>query len=135
MTVACQERILIIEDEEDLALILECRLEAAGYEVHVESRGLSGIQHVMEHPADLVILDLRLPDMEGHEVCRELRKRYDHTDLPVLMFTVMNEPLDDLQGFAAGANAYLPKACEPSQLFDTIERLLHGEEVPVGPRF
>ena len=135
MTVACQERILIVEDEEDLALILQCRLEAAGYEVHIELRGASGLQHAREESADLVILVLRLPDMEGHDVCRELRKQFTHEDLPVLMFTVMNEPLDDFQGFAAGADAYLPKACDPSHLLDTIERLLHGEEIPVGPRF
>ena len=135
MTVACQERILIVEDEEDLALILQCRLEAAGYEVHVESRGASGLRYAVEQQPNLVILDVRLPDLGGHEVCREIRKHYDHSDLPVLIFTVVDEPLDDLHGFVSGADAYLPKACEPSQLLDTIERLLHGEEIPLGPRF
>ena len=135
MTVACQERILVIEDEEDLALILQFRLKSAGYEVQIEPLGAGGLRAAATQRPALVILDLRLPDLDGHEVCRALRDRYSHTDLPILMFTVMDDPSEDIHSFAAGADAYLPKSTEPSQLLDTVERLLRGEEIPVGPRF
>ncbi|MBI4342114.1 MAG: response regulator [Candidatus Omnitrophica bacterium] len=134
MMVTCQERILVVEDEEDLGLILQTRLESAGYEVHLEPRGSAGVEYAIEHQPDLVILDVRLPDLHGFEVCRQLRQRYGHEELPVLMFTVMDGPMDDIHGFASGANAYLPKTCEPVRLLDAVERLLHGEEVPPGPR-
>ena len=135
MTVTCQERILVIEDEGDLALILQTRLEVAGYEVHVEPLGSIGVEYAIEHQPDLVILDVRLPDLHGFEVCRQLRQRYGHDELPVLMFTILDGPVDDIQGLASGANAYVPKSSAPSRLLDTVGRLLHGEEVPAGPRF
>ena len=128
-------RILIVEDEGDLSLVLQTRLEAAGYEVHISQLGSDGVEYAIEHHPNLVILDVRLPDLHGYEVCRQLRQRFSHLELPVLMFTVMNGPLDDIQGLSAGANAYLPKACQPARLLDAVERLIHGEEVPVGPRF
>ena len=128
-------RILIVEDEGDLSLVLQARLEAAGYEVHVEPLGSLGVEYAFEQHPNLVILDVRLPDLHGYEVCRQLRQRFNHLELPVLMFTVMNGPLDDIQGMSAGANAYLSKACQPTQLLDALERLLLGEEMPVGPRF
>ena len=128
-------RILVVEDEGDLSLLLQARLEAAGYEVHIEPLGSVGVEYAIEHHPSLVILDVRLPDLHGFEVCRQLRQRYNHEELPVLMFTVMDGPVDDIHGLSAGANAYLPKACHPAELLSAVERLLHGEEVPAGARF
>lgn len=128
-------RILVVEDEGDLSLVLQTRLEAAGYEVHVAQLGSAGVEYAIEHHPNLVILDVRLPDLHGYEVCRQLRQRFTHEEPPVLMFTVMNGAMDDIHGLSAGANAYLTKACQPTQLLDAVERLIHGEEIPVGPRF
>ena len=123
--VTTQERILVVEDEADISLVLKTRLEAAGYEVQTAIYGARGISQAMEHQPDLVILDVRLPDMGGYEVCQELRKQYDYSTLPILMFTVMDGPIDDIYGLAAGANAYLTKACAPSELLDCVDQLLH----------
>ena len=128
-------RILIVEDEGDLGIVLEARLKSAGYEVHVERLGASGVEYAFEQEPTLVILDVRLPDLHGYEVCRQLRQRFSYEQMPVLMFTVMDGHIDDIQGLSAGANAYLPKACQPARLLDAVERLLHGEEIPIGPRF
>ena len=123
--VATQERILVIEDEADISLVVKARLEAVGYEVETAVYGANGISQAMAHQPDLVILDVRLPDMGGYEVCQELRKQYDHTELPILMFSVMDGPIDDIYGMATGANAYLRKACEPAELLHSIDQLLH----------
>ena len=125
MVAACIERILVVEDEDDIALILKARLESAGYEVHTETYGSSALSYAIEHHPDLVILDVKLPDLWGRDVCQELRKVYERAELPVLMFTVMNGPIDDILGFAAGADAYLTKDCEPTELLDTVDQLLH----------
>ena len=130
MTVACQERILVIEDEEDIAFIVKTRLESAGYEVQTAAYGATGLSAAIAHHPDLVILDVRLPDLGGYEVCQELRKLYSRSEMPVLMFTVMNGPIDDIQGFAAGADAYLNKECSPAELLGTIEQLLTAEPLP-----
>ena len=125
MVAACIERILVVEDEEDIALVLKARLESAGYEVHTETFGSAALSYAIEHRPDLMILDVKLPDLWGREVCQEIRKLYGRSDLPVLMFTVLNGPIDDILGFAAGADAYLTKDCEPAQLLDTVDQLLH----------
>ena len=122
--VDCQERILLVEDEEDVAFVLKIRLEAAGYEVRTETSGAVALSYAAAHQPDLVILDVKLPDFGGHEVCRELRKLYPRDDLPVLMFTGLDGPMDDIPGFVAGADRYLSKRAEPEALFKAIEGLL-----------
>ena len=122
--VTCQERILLVEDEVDIALVLQARLEAAGYEVHTEASGAVALSYAAEHRPDLVILDIKLPDLGGHDVCRELRKLYERSELPVLMFTGLDGPMDDIPGFVAGADRYLSKRAEPAELFQVIEELL-----------
>ena len=122
--VSCQERILLVEDEEDIAFVLKIRLEAVGYEVHTEASGAVALSYAAQHQPNLVILDIKLPDLGGHEVCRELRKLYGHSELPVLMFTGLDGPMDDIPGFVAGADRYLSKRSEPEELFRAVEELL-----------
>ena len=74
--VITQERILVVEDEADISLAMKARLEAAGYEAQTAIYGAEGIGRAMAHQPNLVILDVRLPDLSGFEVCRELRKLY-----------------------------------------------------------
>ena len=68
MAVACQERILVVEDEDDIAFVLKARLESAGYEVHTEGYGATALSYATAHQPDLVILDVKLPDVDGFEV-------------------------------------------------------------------
>jgi DNA-binding response OmpR family regulator len=119
-----KRRLLVVEDDEPLAHLLKLQLEDEGFEVHTENRGKSAMHYASKNPVDLVILDLRLPDVSGYEVCREIRKIYNPWAVPVLMLTAMNEPIDQLRGFAHGADAYLTKPCEPAELMKTIGLLL-----------
>ena len=118
------EWILIVEDDADMAQVLKTRLRSVGFEVHAEDRGQTALSYASEHQPDLVILDLKLPDMSGYEVCKALRKLYDAWSPPILMLTGMKEPVDQLRGFAHGADAYLTKPYEPTELVKTVSMLL-----------
>ena len=125
-----REKILLIEDDEKVYQPLKCRLESVGFEVHVKDCGTTGLSYAAEYRPDLVILDLKLPDMGGYEVCKKIRKLYHHWVMPILMLTGMDEPIDQLRGFAHGADAYLTKPYEPAELLKTVKLLL-GEITPI----
>jgi DNA-binding response OmpR family regulator len=116
-------RILLVEDDEAAATMLAALLARHGYEVTVESRGTVALAVAAEQPFDLVILDVKLPDIEGYAFARELRKRHSHWAVPILMFTALGRPMDQLRGFACGADAYVAKPCEFSELLKTVEGL------------
>jgi DNA-binding response OmpR family regulator len=118
-------RILVVEDEDPLARLLKSHLERAGHDVHVENEGKPALAFAAEHETDLVILDLKLPDMSGYEVCLELRRLYHPWILPVLMLTALNKPKHHLLGFSHGADAYLTKPVQTSELLGTIAEMLH----------
>ena len=124
------KQILIVEDEAALAKIVKWQLESAGYEVHAEGDGKSGLTWAAEHQPDLVIVDLRLPDISGYDVCRELRKLSTPWVLPILILTAMDKPVDELRGFAHGADAYLTKPFDANELRRTVTLLL-GESATV----
>ena len=120
------KHILIVEDEEPLARMLQARLESIGYGVHTETHGKAGLEYAVSNRLDLVVLDVNLPDINGYEVCRELRKIYHSWVLPVLMLTIKDKPVDQLRGFAHGADAYIVKPFDSNELFQTVA-LLIGE--------
>ena len=124
MDEARRKRILIVEDDEHMGDILKMQLESNGFEAQVERDGMSAVKYASTHRLDLVILDLRLPDISGFQVCKELRKVYHPWVLPILMLTAMAEPFDQLRGFAHGADAYLIKPHEPKELLKTVDLLL-----------
>ena len=126
MVAVSAKRILVIEDDEAMANSLKRLLELEGFEVRVEPSGSVGLLDAAERQPDLVVLDLRLPDMHGYQVCREFRKRYHSWVLPIVMLTGMDKPIDQLRGFAYGADAYLTKPCPAEEIVKTV-RLLLGE--------
>ncbi len=119
-----RDRILIVEDDVSLARIMGRLLESVGYDVSHAPTGIAALAYADEHAIDLVILDLRLPDMNGYEVCAKLRHEFTSWSLPIVMLTGMDKPVDQLRGFARGADAYLTKPCEPPELIKTIGLLL-----------
>lgn len=124
MTPDLRHHILVIEDDATTAETLKKRLETAGFQVSAVESGKAAMNWAFRQIPDLVILDLRLPDMSGYEVCRHLRKLYNSWTLPILMLTGMNEPVDQLRGFAHGADAYLTKPYDPAELIKTVSVLL-----------
>lgn len=117
-------RILVVEDEVGIGRLLTAYLESVGFEVHHETHGEPALLYAAEHRPDLVILDLRLPDLHGYEVCQELRRLYDAWALPIMILSSLDANSDKIRGYAYGANAYLTKPFEPPELLPTVTRLL-----------
>ena len=103
-------------------------LGAAGFEVATVAGGVAALERLARQPYDAVVLDLTLPDMDGLEVCRRLRARWD---TPVLMLTARGEPMDRVVGLEIGADDYLAKPFEPRELLARLRALLRRAHAPV----
>jgi len=119
-----QEHILVIEDEEHLAVGIKYNLEAEGYRVTTLGTGQDGLDCVQKDPTniDLVILDLMLPEMSGYAVCESLRAA-GH-GLPVLILSARSMPEDRAQGFNVGADQYMTKPFDLDELISRVKNLL-----------
>jgi DNA-binding response OmpR family regulator len=115
-------RVLIVEDNDDLAFGLRTALEFEGYEVDVAGDGQRGLEAVVADPPDLVVLDLMLPEMDGYTVLRELRQRGVH--VPVLILTARGEEADVVLGFDCGADDYVTKPFSTAELLARARALL-----------
>ena len=120
--------ILIVEDEEHLARGLKFNLEAEGYEIQVAGDGETALDLLLKQHArfDLLVLDVMLPGKDGFAVASELRKASHY--IPLLMLTARGRPEDVLDGFAAGADDYLPKPFDLNILLARIQSLLRRRE-------
>lgn len=105
------ERILIVEDDQDIAFIEKDYLEMNGYQVHIASDGNEGLQEGLSGKYQLILLDVMLPGMDGFEICRRLR---DKVDVPIMMVTAKREDIDKIRGLGFGADAYIEKPFSPS---------------------
>src|SRR3569623_473756 len=117
-------RILIIEDEEPLTLLLRYNLEAEGYDVDSTARGDEAEIKLKEAVPDLLVLDWMLPGMSGIELCRRLRARPDTERLPIIMLTARGEEGERVRGLATGADDYIVKPFSVPELLARIRALL-----------
>ena len=117
-------RILIIEDEEPLTLLLRYNLEAEGYDVDTSARGDEAEIKLKESPPDLLVLDWMLPGMSGIELCRRLRARPETERLPIIMLTARGEESERVRGLATGADDYIVKPFSVPELLARIRSLL-----------
>src|SRR5262245_29856854 len=117
-------RILIVEDEEALTLLLRYNLEASGYEVEAVARGDEAEVRLKEAHPDLVILDWMLPGLSGIELCRRLRARPDTKALPIILLTARGEESERVRGLATGADDYIVKPFSVPELIARVSALL-----------
>jgi two-component system phosphate regulon response regulator OmpR len=115
------DRILLIDDDPRLAAMVAEYLGGAGYRVATAPDGTHGLTRLAREPYDAVVLDLSLPDIDGLEVCRRLRARWD---IPVLMLTARGDATDRIVGLELGADDYLPKPFEPRELLARLRAIL-----------
>ena len=106
-------RILIVEDDEDISMVEEAYLEAAGYQTVIVTDGAEVSGLLEEELFDLILLDLMLPGKSGYEVCREIR---DKLDIPILMVTARTESVDKIRGLGLGADDYIARPFDPAEL-------------------
>jgi two-component system alkaline phosphatase synthesis response regulator PhoP len=121
-----KEKILIIEDEEDLVKGLKLNLAGEGYEVDWASDGEEGLRKALEERPDLIILDIMLPKMNGLDICRELRKK--NISIPIIMLTAKGEEIDKVVGLEIGADDYMTKPFSIRELLARIKAHLRREK-------
>lgn len=123
---APKKRILIIEDEYSASKFLSLRLKKLGFMVSAAFDGMTGLKEATETIPDLIILDLMIPKLPGEEVCKALRESFDEklVKIPIIMLTGKDSVVDKILGKVIGADAYLTKPYEFSDLFDEIKKIL-----------
>ena len=115
-------RVLIVEDDPAMAVALRDGFEAEGYDVEVANDGESGLREAREHPPDLMILDVMLPKLSGHDVCRALRG--EGARLPIIMLTARGQEIDKVVGLKLGADDYITKPFSFMELLARVEAVL-----------
>jgi len=119
-----QHKILIVDDEPDIRDVLKITLECEGFEVHEAKDGIEGLEQVHKISPDLVILDYKMPRMNGLEVCSILKKDILLRHMPIIMLTGKGETQDKVSGINAGADDYLVKPFEPQELLARITMIV-----------
>ena len=127
--------IVIAEDSRLQGRILKAALEAAGYLVHWGANGSEALALIREHRPVLVVSDIEMPEMDGHELCRTLKADAELRHIPVLMLTALAATSDILDGLREGAAAYVTKPYDPPYVVDRIEHLIRHLSAPDTPGY
>ena len=125
-----KKRILLIEDEEDIAALIKLQAEITGYKLHVEVDGINGYRAIEREKPDLVILDIMLPGENGLDVCRKMKSNSETKNVPVIILSAKGEELDVVLGLELGADDYVPKPFSPKVLFSRIKAVLRRGKEP-----
>lgn len=125
-----KKRILLIEDEEDIASLIKLQAELSGYKLHVEVDGINGYRAIEREKPDLVILDIMLPGQNGFDVCRKMKSNPELKNIPVVIISAKGDELDVVLGLELGADDYVPKPFSPRVLFSRIKAVLRRGKEP-----
>ena len=115
------QTVLVVEDESSIASFVALYLKNAGYKVRTVGTGEAALERLANERPDLVVLDLMLPDLDGIEVCRRIRKS---SEVPILMLTARDEDVDKIIGLEVGADDYLTKPFNPRELVARVKSIL-----------
>lgn len=118
------EKILIIDDDLDTLRLVGLMLQRQGYQISAATNGQQGLDKAFEEDPDLILLDIMMPEMDGYEVTRRLRRNPSTMETPILMFTAKTQLDDRVIGFEVGASDYLTKPTHPSELQARVKALL-----------
>ncbi|CDZ79834.1 Alkaline phosphatase synthesis transcriptional regulatory protein PhoP [Candidatus Rubidus massiliensis] len=130
-----KSKIVLIEDEEDIAALIKLQAEISGYKLLVEVDGLNGLRAVEREKPDLVILDIMLPGQSGLDVCRKIKSNPELKDIPVIIISAKSEELDVILGLELGADDYVTKPFSPKVLFSRVRAVLRrGKEPEKAPK-
>jgi len=133
-------KILVVDDEPDVLHLVQYNLNAADYDVVTASDGEQALKKVRAAPPDLIILDLMLPELDGLEVCKILRRDQTTASIPIIMLTAKAAEMDRVLGLELGADDYVTKPFSPRELVLRVKRLLrsgagpeaNGDRIQVG---
>lgn len=122
-----EKKILVVDDEKPIADILQFNLEKEGYKVICAYDGLEAIELANQEKPDLILLDIMLPQKDGMEVCREIRKTYD---MPIIMLTAKDSEIDKVLGLELGADDYVTKPFSTRELLARVKANLRRHQQP-----
>ena len=122
-------KILIVEDEEAIADLEKDYLELSGFEVTIETNGREGLYSALNGDYNLIILDLMLPDVDGFEICREVREK---KNTPIIMVSAKKDDIDKIRGLGLGADDYMTKPFSPSELVARVKAHLARYDRLIG---
>ena len=117
-----REKVLVIDDDTTLLMLLRQSLEKAGYQVITATNGLAGLQQMYERRPDIIILDVMMPRMDGWETCSRIR---EVSQIPIIMLTAKDEEEDKIRGFTSGADDYVTKPFSFPELTARVGAILH----------
>jgi two-component system alkaline phosphatase synthesis response regulator PhoP len=124
------KKILIIEDEKDILELLQLYLKRDGYDVHIAKDGEAGLRKASRERYDLILLDLMLPQLDGLEICRNLRSHPQTSQVPIIMITAKTEESDRIVGLEMGADDYITKPFSPREVLARIKAIFRRLEKP-----
>lgn len=122
-------RILIVEDEESIAELEKDYLELSGFDVEIANQGDVGLKKALEEDYDLLILDLMLPEVDGFEICKQVR---NSKNIPILLVSAKKDDIDKIRGLGLGADDYMTKPFSPSELVARVKAHLSRYERLIG---
>lgn len=121
-------KILLIEDEEDIAALIKLQAELSGYKVLVETDGLNGFRAIERESPEIIILDIMLPGMNGLDVCRKVKNMPELKHIPIILISAKSEELDVVLGLELGADDYVTKPFSPKVLFSRVKAVLRRRQ-------
>jgi two-component system, OmpR family, phosphate regulon response regulator PhoB len=126
--------VLVVEDETDIRNLVVFHLAREGYHCRTAATGIQALHEVRDHPPDLIVLDLMLPEMDGLEVCRRVRAERASAAVPIIMLTAKTDEVDRVVGLEMGADDYLIKPFSPKELVARVRAVLRRATRPVPTR-
>lgn len=127
-------KILLIEDEEDIAALIKLQAEIAGYKLFLAVDGLNGYEAVEREKPDVIVLDIMLPGQNGLDVCRKLKNNPHTKHIPIIMISAKSEETDVVLGLELGADDYVAKPFSPRILFSRIKAVLRRHNDAEKPK-
>ncbi len=121
---AQKKRVILLEDEEDIAALIKLQADISGYNLHVETDGVNGLKAIEREKPDLVVLDIMLPGLNGFDVCRRMKTNPDLKKIPIIIISAKSDELDMVLGLELGADDYVAKPFSPKVLFSRVKAVL-----------
>ena len=116
--------VLIVDDSAVIRKSLGFLLEMEGFEVHTANNGVEGLEKAQNHQFDTIIADINMPKMHGYNLIKEIRKKENYKDVPIIIITTEEEAADKKKGFESGANLFLIKPTEPQKMVKYVKMFL-----------
>lgn len=118
------QKILIVDDEKDLVEMIETQFQSLGYEIQKAYSGKEALEKIKQDLPNFIFLDIMMPGLNGYDVCKELKSDPHTKNIPVIMLSAKVQKVDQLQGKESGADGYICKPFEFSDLIKTVEKFL-----------